>query len=287
MAEIDIPTGRYYSLSGLVTAGTGGQTRALLMRNRLFAQRSGVEPVILTFDRRPRYPGVRADLRERGELVEPMQLVNIFEWYRENDIDHLPPTGEPLLPVRGYVTNDELHPDGTVYSTQYLHPRNLSETVVDYRRPDGSVFLRLPTGTTAKHWPSTDVILVNSKGEPVGNWPTNRGFRQNWIQTLTPPDERAFIISDSRFAVNYILPMPGDQFHVIYVMHNMHVAKNQWNASIYKWFRPLLSKIDALDGLVALTARQGDDITRRFGHTNNLFVVPNPVEFPARPDPLP
>ena len=287
MAEIDLPTGHYYSLSGLITAGTGGQTRALLLRNRLLAQRSGVEPVILTFDRKPRYPMVRADLRRRGELVDPMQLVNIFEWYRENDIDDLPTTGEPLWPLEGYRLEDQLHPDGTVYSTHHLHPRSNEETIVDYRRPDGSVFLRLPSGVTSKNKPATDVILVNSKGDPVGNWPTNRGFRQNWIRALTPLGERAFIISDSRFAINYILPMSGDDLHVLYVMHNMHVAKNQWNATIHKSFKPLLDQIDALDGFVGLTARQCDDVAQRFGHRNNMFVVPNPVELPERPDLLP
>ena len=36
-----MPEGQYFSLSDRITAGTGGQTRALLMRNRLLAQRAG------------------------------------------------------------------------------------------------------------------------------------------------------------------------------------------------------------------------------------------------------
>ena len=46
MPAIRVPPGRYLSLSGMIRAGTGGQTRALLMRNRLFTQRAGVETTL-------------------------------------------------------------------------------------------------------------------------------------------------------------------------------------------------------------------------------------------------
>ena len=51
-----MPEGQYFSLSGIITPACGGQTRALLMRNRLLAQHAGIEPTLLTFDRRPHYP---------------------------------------------------------------------------------------------------------------------------------------------------------------------------------------------------------------------------------------
>ena len=39
-----------------------------------------------------------------------------------------------------------MHPDGTVYRTTYLHERSRTEAIHDYRRPDGSVYLRTPAG---------------------------------------------------------------------------------------------------------------------------------------------
>jgi poly(glycerol-phosphate) alpha-glucosyltransferase len=52
-------------------------------------------------------------------------------------------------------------------------------------------------------------------------------------------------------------------------------------------YLPMMASIGALDALVTLTNRQQKDIARRYGETNNLYVVPNPVESPQRPDPLP
>ena len=286
MTELELPEGTYFSLCGLVTPGTAGQTRALLMRNRLFATRAGVAPIILTFDRQPNYPHVRQVLRDRGELVDPMQLVNIFEWYREADLDDLPTIGDGLPEVEGYDPVDTLHPDGSVYYTQWVHPRSGGEIITDFKRADGSVYLRQPTGPRAKNAPATDVILVNRRGELVGRWPKLMGWRQNWIKRLTPEGDRTFIISDSRSAINYILPMPGDDTYVLYVMHNTHNTGN-WNAKIYSSFTTLLNQIHNLDGFVTLTARQGEDVAMRFGATTNMFVVPNPVEIPERPDPLP
>lgn len=277
-----MPAGQYFSLSGLITPGTGGQTRALLMRNRLFAQRAGIEPILLTFDPTPHYPQVRESLREQGQLVDPMRLLNIFEWHRDQDIDQMEPTGGPLPELGEFEAVDTRHPDGTVYKTRYLHRRSRAEVVVDYRRPDGSIYLRLPSGKT----PTTNVTLVNSKGEPVGNWPDQRGWRQNWIIRLASSAQRAFIISDSRFALAYILPMPDDRFHVMHLMHNIHAASG-WNSKVRPTYEALLRSISHLDGLVTLSGRQREDIAARFGATNNLFVVPNPVEPAPRPDPLP
>ncbi len=119
-----MPEGVYFSLSGMIRAGTGGQTRALLMRNRLLAQRAGIESTILTFDPMPSYADTRASLREQGLLVDPMRLLNIFEWYREHSVDHLEPIGEALPDVENHERVDHAHPDGTVHRTRVHEPRN-------------------------------------------------------------------------------------------------------------------------------------------------------------------
>jgi poly(glycerol-phosphate) alpha-glucosyltransferase len=286
--EIELPEGQYFSLSDMIPPGTGGQTRALLMRNRLLAQHAGIAPTLLTFNAPPNYPQIRAVLREHGQLVDPMQLLNIFEWYREHDIDHLPPTGDPLPEIEGFDTVDKPHPDGSVYVTTYVHVRSRGEVIHDYRRRDGSVFLRMPAEAASDRLPATQVVLVNSLGQPVGSWPREGGWRQNWIMTLAEPGRRAFIISDSRFALAHILPMPDERFHVMHLMHNIHVhAPHRWNSSMHPSYRRLLESLGDLDGLVTLTRPQLEDVEARYGATSNLYVVPNPVELPPRPDPMP
>ena len=284
-----MPTGRYFSLSGEVTPTTGGQTRALLMRNRLLATKAGIEPVLLTFDSTPHYPHVRESLRRQGQLVDGMHLLNLYEYYRERPLDDLEPTGGELPEVQGFDAEETRHPDGTVYYTSYVHPRMRGEAIRDYRRPDGSVFLRVPAGASAdKGNPATRVVLVDGAGRPVGSWPGQRGLRQSWIAGLAGPDERVFLISDSRFALAYVVPMPDERFHVLHLMHNIHVGgERRWNSALSPQYGPLMKSIPDLDALVTLTDRQRQDVAARYGATSNLFVVPNPVELPPRPDPLP
>jgi poly(glycerol-phosphate) alpha-glucosyltransferase len=286
--EIQMPEGQYFSISDRIPPGTGGQTRALLMRNRLLAQRAGIKPVLLTFDVTPDYPQTRAVLREQGQLVEPMRLLNIFEWYRENDIDDLPTIGELLPETAGFDTVDEAHPDGSVYVSKYGHNRSRNPVILDYRRKDGSVFLRCPGDTSIDATPATDTFLVNSLGQPVGRWPRVGGWRQQWIMSLTDLEHPAFIISDSRYELAHILPMPDERFYVMHLMHNIHLqAPRRWNSPIQPTYVRLLDRVGQLDGLVTLTRTQLEDVAARYGASSNLYVVPNPVDLPSRPDPMP
>ena len=283
-----MPPGRYLSLSGMIRAGTGGQTRALLMRNRLFTQRAGVETTLVTFDASPVYPEVRRGLEEQGQLVPGMQLLNIYEWYREQQ----PPDGERLadrLPApEGFVSEDELHPDGTVYRTTYRHERSGTEAIHDYRRSDGSVYLRTPAGPHADSTPATDWILTDAGGAPVHRWRLQDGWHRHWLRSLVGDAERVFVISDSRFALAHVIPMRDPRFHVMHLMHNTHtVGARRWDSPLSGHYQPLLESIRHLDGLVTLTNRQREDVQERYGTTNNLFVVPNPVDLPDLPEHMP
>jgi poly(glycerol-phosphate) alpha-glucosyltransferase len=285
MPEITLPDGQYFSLSQMVRATSGGQTRALLMRNRLFARRAGIEPTIVTFDHWSRYAQDRAELREQGLLVDPMRLLNIFEWYRENSVDDMAPLGAALPDVEGHDAVDEAHPDGTVHRTRYRNARTGHAAVQDFRRPDGSVYARVGVSREGEPVP---VTLVNSRGLPVAHWPTEAGWHQHWMRELTPPGKRAFIISDSRYELVNILGLQGDQFHIIHLIHNIHMGRPRlWNSPVKATYLPMMAAISQLDGLVTLTDRQREDLATRYGETSNLYVVPNPVESPAHPEPLP
>jgi glycosyltransferase involved in cell wall biosynthesis len=227
-------------------------------------------------------------LRDQGQLVDPMRLLNLFEWHRENDIDQLPTIGEPLPEVTGFDKADEAHPDGSVYVTKYGHSRSRNPLILDFRRRDGSVFARVPADTSMGTTPATDTYLVNSLGQPVGKWPRVGGWRRQWIMSLAEPERPVFIFSDSRYELAHILPMPDERFYVMHLMHNIHLrAPRQWNSPIQPTYLPLFASMEQLDGLVSLTRPQLEDVAARFGATNNLYVVPNPVDLPTRPDPLP
>jgi poly(glycerol-phosphate) alpha-glucosyltransferase len=71
-------------------------------------------------------------------------------------------------------------------------------------------------------------------------------------------------------------------------MHNMHLdPPRRWDSETNPVYRRVLARIDDMDAMVTLTERQRDDIAERRGRTTNMFVVPNPVDVPEPPDPLP
>jgi poly(glycerol-phosphate) alpha-glucosyltransferase len=288
MSEITLPDGQYFALSGRIHPRSGGQTRALLMRNRLFAEWSGIEPTLLSFDETPEYPEIRKTLRTQGQLIDGTRLLNIYEWYRDNSVDQLEPTGESLPVAEGLDALDIPHPDGGLYQTKYKH-RHLGDVVfVDYRRADGSVYLRAPTGNATATSVATKVILVNSKGQPVRSWPNRVAWRRYWITSLIEPKQRAFLICDSRFALAGLLPIEDERLHVLHLIHNIHLAEPyDWSSAVNRQYLPVFKSIPYLDGLVTLTDRQREDVADRFGATENMYVVPNPVESPPLPDPLP
>jgi hypothetical protein len=51
MPEPELPEGRYLSCAWRVMTDAGGQTRALLLRNRILALGGGVRPDVLTLAR--------------------------------------------------------------------------------------------------------------------------------------------------------------------------------------------------------------------------------------------
>ena len=295
VSSIAMPPGFFISLSGVIEAGTGGQTRALLMRNRLLTQHAGIDTHLVTFDSAPAYPETRATLTERGELVPGMTLLNIFEWYRDQPLPPVPDLAEPLPDLASrFATVDVRHPDGTVYYTRYSSDARPGEASVDadvaldYRRPDGSVFLRVPTGRLAAKQPETPFVLVAPDGSPVARWTERGDWHRFWLRQLVGDATRVFVISDSRFALAHITPFGDDRFHVMHLMHNAHtVGERRWDSTLAKAYGPLLRSVPQIDGLVTLTDRQRQDVAQRRGRTDNLFVVPNPVTIPQLPDPMP
>jgi poly(glycerol-phosphate) alpha-glucosyltransferase len=64
----------------------------------------------------------------------------------------------------------------------------------------------------------------------------------------------------------------------------MHVQRpRRWDSEVHHVYGRVLSRIDGMDAMVNLTARQRDDIAERRGRTTNMFVVPNPVDVPEPP----
>jgi len=280
--EFELPSGVYLSLANVVRARFGGQTRAHLMRNRLFTQHAGVETTTCCFDPHPLYPLERERLTARGELVPGMRLLNLYEYYREQELDLGAPTAEALPVLDGLDAVDVGHPDGSVHYTAYREPETDQDVVRDYRRSDGSVYVRTPAPAAKGN--RAPFTLVDRQGRPTRSWNAKRGWGQHWLQHLVGTAPRAIVISDSRDALLPLLPLADQRFHVLHLMHNIHLAgERRWNSALSPTYGPLFNRLPDLDGLVTLSDRQRQDVAERFGNRDNLYTVSNPVELPVRP----
>jgi poly(glycerol-phosphate) alpha-glucosyltransferase len=283
MPSPGLPEGRYLSCAWRVTTDAGGQTRALLMRNRFLALHGGVRPDVLTLGAAPDYPERRELLREQGLLIDELRLLNIYEHYRAHGWGEQQPTGAELEDLSAHRIREDASSDGLPWRAVYLRP-GAKLPVYEYLREDGSPFLRIPAFslTYKSSWPDA-IQQLGPSGEIVGEFKAVGQWFRRWIRELIGDEERAFIFLDSRFVVPHVVPMRGRRLHVIYQMHNVHVRPpRRWDSEIEPVYRRVLDRIDGMDAMVSLTERQRDDIAERRGRTSNMFVVSNPV---APPDP--
>jgi poly(glycerol-phosphate) alpha-glucosyltransferase len=284
MMPTELPEGRYLSLAFRVTTDSGGQTRALLMRNRILATECGVRPDVLTLGPAADYPQRREELREQGQLIDGMRLLNIYEHFREHGWGGDEPTGESLEDLSAHVLREEPGPDGSPFRLIHRLPGE-ERPIIDYLRADGTPYLRMPAfSINYKSWWRGRIQLAGEGGAIVGEYETPGQWFRRWIRDLVGDDERAFVFMDSRFVVPHVVPMRGRRFFLIYQMHNLHVGPpHRWNSEVSLVYKRALERIDGMDAMVTLTERQRDDVAERNGRTSNLFVVPNPIPMPEPP----
>jgi len=284
----ELPAGRYLSCAFRVSPDAGGQTRAMLARNRSLATLGGVRPDVLTFGAARDHDERRAQLLARGLLIESVGMLNLYEHFREHGWGEEPSGGAPLPDLGAHRTAEETALDGSAWRISYRDPGS-RRTVYDYLRPDGSPYLRVPAfGLSRKaSWPKR-ILRVGADGTIAGEFRSVGQWFRRWIRDLAAGHERAFVFMDSRFLVPHVAPMRGRRIHLIYQMHNMHVQPPfHWDSPASDVYERVLARIGGLDAMVTLTERQGEDIAARIGRRSNMFVVANPIEPPPPPRPEP
>ena len=300
MSSRELPAGRYLNCPIDLSPDAGGQTRAMLMRNRIFVTEGGISPVVATFNARTDLAERRAVLLERGMLLPEISTPNIYDHYRHHawddegadtaDSEDGGSGGDvatELPDLSAYTVAEETFPDGSPFRVVYRADA-LERTVYDYQRPDGSTFLRIPQFVFKEpgSWPGS-IQRVAPDGSVSGEFRSLGQWFKRFVRHLAG-DERSFLFIDSRFSAQHLVPMRARNVHLVYVLHNIHVAPPRlWSSPIGDIYERLVGKVGGIDAFVTLTARQQDDIAERRGRTSNLFVVPNPVDMPERDPDLP
>ena len=276
-----LPPGRYLSLTIDVHPDYGGQTRALLMRTRILAAH-GANADVLMVMASPKLDEIRSVLRERGLLSDDIDLINIYEYYRDTDWPGEEPHDHRIADLDEYLHRNEFLPDGTPWRRVYRLPGR--RTLYDYQRPDGTTFLRIPRFIYSDHNTlPTSIDKVARDGRVVGTYSSIGGWIRRWMRDMSG-GEQTFVFQDSRFLAPLVAPMKVPHIHFVYLMHNIHVGgERRWDSPSGPVYDKVIEAVDHFDAFVNLTDRQSHDIAMRRGRTSNMFVVPNPVDLPPEP----
>ncbi len=249
-----------------------------LLRHRLFAQHANVEMPIVTYNPVPSYDPVRTSLHDDGLLLPDSRIINLHEDLRQRRLEHLDAVEVPPVSGRHELDVD----DGYVWRRRVLDAQN-HELSWDYLRPDGSMYARTPADATIGH-----TAVFDHDERPIGAWADLGGLWRWWTRQIIPSSGQVVLISDSRFIAEELGLLDDERIVLLHQVHNPHLTgARRWSSAVSESYRSSMETLDRLDTLSLLTERQRDDVARRYGDTDNLAVIANPVEVPDVPEPLP
>ncbi len=284
---VPLPDGRHFAVTWSIADHVAGLTSAMLRRSRAFVRLGGVSVDILSVDARPDYPELEQRLRERGELIDGMRLVNVWDWLRT----YRPPEGEE--PVSEWSGFQPLDSDSDCTS-RYRHGVELSRTrfaddgrtaqQTDHYRLDGSLMLTERRSRRRLRLPGSGIVhLCDVRGRPARSWGGLWAFYHFWLDELRRSDPSWFIV-DSKAAANFMLSYRRRSAIVSHVVHSSHLAGSERPfAPLRKSRRMVFENLRDFDSVVILTRRQRDDVVALLGAQRNLAVIPNSTELGPPP----
>ncbi|MCU1416856.1 MAG: glycosyltransferase [Schumannella sp.] len=248
----------------------GGMTTALLQRSRAFVRLGGVPVDILTFDTRADYPEKEAALRERGELIDGMRLLNLYQWLREN-----PLPGGTLRLDRDTFTplESDLAADGDLVRIRQADDGTVLQ--VDHLRADGTLVLTDRRDTRVRGTlGGRSVVLCDERGRPVRSWGRIHHLYAAWLDRLTDK-QPSFMIVDSKTIASFMLTYRRAHVTRAHVVHNSHLGRGGLRESR----REVFEQLDGFEIIVLLTQRQRSDVREMAGPVGHLTVIPNAARF--------
>ncbi|WP_143741409.1 glycosyltransferase [Paramicrobacterium agarici] len=266
IAQVRFPRGRQFALTWGIPDHFGGMTAAMLHRSRAFVREGGGSLTVLTLDDRPDYPELEWKLRAEGELIDEMQLLNIWDWLREHGVKRKPGGHDAVTELEPRA-DDEVHVrDGTVLCRR--RSKDSGESAVDRFREDGSL-LMTDRETDSKRV----VVFYDESGAPVRSWKSVWAVYRYWLDALTE-GKRSFIVIDSKTAARFVHSYQRDNVITMHIMHGSHRRSGDSDALRASRREPF-EHAQEYDALVTLTQRQRHDMLADGAHPNELFAIPN------------
>jgi len=262
--------GRQVVLTWSIPDSFGGMTGAFLHRSRAFVRLGNRAVDILTLDDRLDYAELDDELRERGDLIDGIRLINIWDWLREHDATAQKERPEPVpeLPASGAGIGEHMR-GGTVMLRERASDDGSGVEAADRFRDDGSLLV------TDRRDPATGsrrVVLYDRDGSPLRSWGSAWGIYRYWLDQLIGHQE-AFMIVDSKTAARFARTYRRRNVVTLHLLHGSHRTAD--GSALSSSRRSVLENLGDFDSVVALTEGQRADLIRDLGPQENLAVIPN------------
>jgi len=265
--------GRHFAVTWSIPDNFGGMTTALLQRSRAFVRLGGASVDILTFEPRADYPLREAALRDSGELIDGMRLLNLYEWLRHNPLPggSLRPQQHPFTPLSddgaSTLIRTRQGPDGTILQ-------------VDHYRCDGTLLLTDRRDTRERGViGGRSIVLCDAAGVPVRSWGRIHHLYAAWLDRLTDRQPSSMIV-DSKTIAGFMLHYRRAHVTTVHVVHASHRGRDGVRASR----RDVFENLDRFDVVVVLTDGQRHDVRHDLGRAGRVRVIPNATSVDVRGD---
>ncbi|MFC0681239.1 glycosyltransferase [Lysobacter korlensis] len=283
-----LPEGRHFALTWTIPETYGGQTSSMLHRSRAFVRIGGTPVALLTFDPRPDYPALERRLRERGELIDGMRVINLWDWLRKHDVPRRnAPLGSPERVFTPLAPDPEHRSEhrGRVEVIRTRFAADLQTVLqIDHYRADGSLLLSDRRDACERGvLGGRSLVLCDRAGEPVRSWGTSWSLYAWWLDRLTEGAD-AFLLVDSKPMAKFLLTYRRPGRATMHIVHGSHLygMAGPWG-KLRESREQVMRNLDAFDAVALLTRRHKRDVWLRWGPKRHLSVLPNSRTLPDLP----
>ena len=166
---------------------------------------------------------------------------------------------------------------GKPFSHTKLDPAAKQPGTISYTFPDGTLFMREDrTYNGAGKRVARTFTRYTESGETT--YADAGELYRAWFDEIRG-DRPSYLIVDSKYSATHFAHYERNDTYKFHVLHGYHSvgAGHAITAPLTPQRKPVLTKQERWDGIIALTERNKEDLETRFGTTNNRFVVSNIV----------
>lgn len=271
MTEI-LPAGHHYAVMWGIPEKYAGMTSAMLHRSRAFVRLAKTPVTIVTYEFRDDYDQVRRQLTDRGDLIDGISLVNLWEDLRAWDDSRLRTLASTCteVPATSFVAPEPL----TMPTLRKQQVDGDAVSRIDYYREDGTLLVS-DRRNADDGGGSRSVTVCDTQGKPLGAWRTVWGLYWAWLDSL-PRDPIAWFIVDSKTSANHLVKYRRPDAVTMHLVHGSHLAVGEGPFGRLNDGRvQSIEQHASWDALVLLTQHQLNEIDERYGPGANRYVSPN------------